>query len=206
MNKKPFWEDAYKAQGPGNTFAAGKPSLEFYELITQLRKGARVLDLGCGDGRNAMFLAEHGFDVTAVDISENAIDKVRVLATQKGVEVNAQVQDMREYMFTCFYDLIISHGNLHLIEREDWTSLIEKIKNNTISGGYNVIAVFTDSIPPPADLAEFTVGLFKEAELFEFYADWKIILQKSYVLEDEHPGSPKHRHPINKIVAQRIDG
>lgn len=206
MNKKPFWEDAYKAQGPGDTFAGGKPSQEFYELITRLPRAARVLDLGCGDGRNALFLAEHGFDVTAVDISENAIDKVRRLAREKGVNINARVQDMREYVFTNVLDLIISHGNLHLIEREDWTNLIEKIKTNTVVGGYNVIAVFTDSIPPPPDLAEFTVGLFKEAELFEFYADWKIILKKSYVLEDEHPGSPKHRHPINKIVAQRIDG
>jgi len=205
MNKKPFWEDAYKQDGPADTFSGGRPSQEFLDLVNKLPRAARVLDLGCGDGRNALFLAEHGYDVTAVDMSANAIDKLNRLASEKEININTQVQDMRDYVFTNVHDLIISHGNLHLIEREDWIDLIEKIQNNTAVGGYNVIAVFTDSIPPPADLVEFTVGLFMEGELFEYYNDWKIFLKESYVLEDEHPGSPKHRHPINKIVAQKVD-
>ncbi|MBP1775532.1 MAG: hypothetical protein H6Q86_1538, partial [candidate division NC10 bacterium] len=48
------------------------------------------------------------------------------------------------------------------------------------------------------------LGLFREGELLEQYAGWRIALHRSYVLEDEHPGGIRHRHPVNKIVAQRL--
>ena len=60
MNTKPFWEQAYRDLN-GATFSGGKASREFHELVPLLSDGARVLDLGCGDGRNALFLAEHGW-------------------------------------------------------------------------------------------------------------------------------------------------
>jgi hypothetical protein len=47
------------------------------------------------------------------------------------------------------------------------------------------------------------VGLFREGELFEFYADWDVLLKRSYILEDEHPGNVSHRHPINQVVARK---
>ena len=110
---------------------------------------------------------------------------------------------MRGYTFERDYDLIVAHGSLHLIEREHWTRLIDKIKAHTRDGGYNVVAVFTDVIPPPVDLKDFHVGLFSEGELFEFYRDWEVLLRRSYILEDEHPGGIRHRHPINKVVARK---
>lgn len=47
----------------------------------------RALDLACGEGRNAVWLAEHGWDVTGVDFSSVAIDKARRMASERGVEV-----------------------------------------------------------------------------------------------------------------------
>lgn len=203
MNKKPFWEDGYKKIGSADTFCGGKPSAEFYDLIKELPHNSKVLDLGCGDGRNAIFLTENGFDVTAVDISATGIEKLQHLANVKGLSVATEIQDIRTYVFKSTYDLIIAHGCLHLIEREHWINLINKMKSHTNTRGYNVIVVFTDRILPPDDLKDFTIGLFHEGELFEFYKGWRIILQQSYVLEDEHPGGIKHKHPLNKIVAQK---
>ena len=203
MNKRPFWEESYKRTGSPDTFGGGKPSAELYDLVNRLPQGAKVLDLGCGEGRNALFLAEKGLDVTAVDISEAGIAKFRHLADHKGLVVATEVQNMREYTFRDTYDLIVAHGCLHLIERECWMSLLDKIKTHTNPEGYNVIAVFTDKIPPPDDIKEFTVGLFHEGELFQFYEGWRIMLQESYEFDDEHPGSLKHRHAANKLVAQK---
>jgi len=81
--------------------------------------------------------------------------------------------------------------------------LIHRIKAQTCDGGYNVVVVFTDIIAPPEDLKDFHLGLFFEGELFEFYDDWDVLLRKSYIVEDEHPGNIRHRHPINKIVARK---
>lgn len=201
MNKKPFWEDSYKKKDLADAFICGEPSAEFHDLIKLLPQNGKVLDLGCGDGRNAIFLAENGFDVKAVDISETGIEKLKHLARNRGLNIETEIRDIRDYSFKDTYDLIIAHGCLHLIERRYWTRLIDRIKSHTNMGGYNVIAVFTDTIPPPDDLKDFTIGLFQEGELFEKYQGWQIILQKSYIKEDEHPGVKKHRHPINKIVA-----
>jgi len=201
--KKPFWEDSYRNTGPANAFADGNPSPELYDLVKGLHQGARVLDLGCGDGRNALFLAENGFDVTAVDTSAADIEKLQRLADTRGLSIRTEIHDIRTYDFKTTYDLIIVHGSLHLIERDYWVPLLKDIKSYTNLGGYNVIAVFTDKIPPPDDLRNFTVGLFREQELFEFYEDWSIQLRQSYVLEDQHPGGIRHTHPINKLVARK---
>ncbi len=201
MAKKPFWEKAYK-DASVSTF--GKPSDEFNSLVKKLPQGAKVLDLGAGDGRNAIFLAKKGFDVTAVDVSEAGIKKLEKIAGEKGAKVKTKVQDMREFKFDEQYDLIISHGCLHMIERKEWQKLIERIRENTKLGGYNVILVFTDKIEPSKNLKEFMVGLFREGEIFSLYSDWEIIQQKSYVFNDKHPGGVRHTHSVNKIVAKKI--
>jgi SAM-dependent methyltransferase len=57
----------------------------------------RALDLACGEGRNAVWLAEEGWEVTAVDFSDVAVEKARELADARGVEVAWVVADVREY-------------------------------------------------------------------------------------------------------------
>ncbi len=58
---------------------------------------ARALDLACGGGRNAIWLAKHGWRVTAVDFSDTALDLARKLAAERGVEVEWVGADVREY-------------------------------------------------------------------------------------------------------------
>lgn len=57
----------------------------------------RALDLGSGEGRNAIWLAEHGWRVTAVDFSPVATERGQQLATQRGVEVDWVVADLLDY-------------------------------------------------------------------------------------------------------------
>ncbi len=57
----------------------------------------RALDLGCGEGRNAVWLAEQGWAVTAVDFSDVGISKGREMAEKRGVEVTWVVEDLNRY-------------------------------------------------------------------------------------------------------------
>jgi tellurite methyltransferase len=129
--------------------------------------------------------------------------KLKRLTKERDLSVKIINLDMRLFPFEDSYDLIISHGRLHLIEREHWTRLIRKIQASTKRNGYNIISVFTDRLPPPADLQNFTIGLFKEGELFDYYRDWTVIYQNSRIFDDELPGSVRYRHATNKIVAQK---
>ena len=201
--KKPFWEETY---GNKNMKTFGEPSFEIIELSEIIPEGSLVLDMGCGDGRNSGFLAEKGFNVEAFDISETGINRLKEITEEKKIKINAWVEDLVEFKFSKFYDVIITHGVLHLLEREVWAKLINEMKTYTNPGGVNIVAVFTDEIEPPEDLAPFTKGLFKEGELAELYSDWEIKLFQSYVFEDEHGEGLKHTHPVNKIVAIKNKG
>ena len=64
------------------------------QFLEQLPKGAAALDLACGAGRHAVWLAEQGFQITAVDFSAEALAKTRSLAEQRGVSVNCLQLDL----------------------------------------------------------------------------------------------------------------
>lgn len=110
---------------------------------------------------------------------------------------------MTEYNFNESYDLIMSHGTLHFIEKEKWKKFIIDAKNNTNVGGLNIMHIFTNKVPAPEDIAPFVKGLADEGELESMYQDWKIVSSTSIVFEDEHPGVTKHLHASNTVVARK---
>ena len=61
------------------------------------KPGVRVLDLACGEGRNAVWLAQQGCEVVAIDISPVAIEKARRLAAERGVHVAFELVDVRDW-------------------------------------------------------------------------------------------------------------
>ncbi len=70
---KPVWEYAYAQNA---TLPIASPSAEIIRLAGILPQGSNVLDVGCGDGRNALFLAERGFRVDCFDISDAGIARL----------------------------------------------------------------------------------------------------------------------------------
>ncbi|MFO8059817.1 MAG: methyltransferase domain-containing protein [Bacillota bacterium] len=198
MMREPFWEETY-ADESSSIF--GDASREIVAASGVLPRDSRVLDMGCGEGRNALFLARAGFRVDAFDISERAVSKMLRSAEQRGIEVTGWVEDMTRFRFRRQYDLIISHGVLHLLQRDDWRRVIDDMQAHTRSGGANVVAVFVDTLPTPEDLIPFVRGLFRPGELAGLYSGWDVELSESYIKEDEHPNGLRHRHPIDKVVA-----
>ena len=196
---QPLWEATY-ADLDAKSF--GDASQEIVDLIPQLQPGAKVLDLACGDGRNAIPLARAGFNVTALDISEAGILKLNTRAEREGLAITASVADMTVYEYPEEYDLIISHGCLHFVERNQWDEMIDKFKAHSAPSGFNVITVFTDTVPAAPDLAPLCLGLFREGELYDRYSGWEIILRKSYTFQDEHAGGIRHTHAANKLVTR----
>jgi tellurite methyltransferase len=214
---EPFWEAAYRDAGAA---PFGPPSEEVVRLAARLPAGAAVLDLGCGDGRNAIVFLENGADVDAVDRSEAGIRKLETRARAAGHIVasspqagpgaggdagrlNAWVQDLATFVFPRDYDAVIAHGVLHLLPPPLRDRLLADMQAHTAPGGWNVVTVFTDRLPSPPDLAPHTHGLFAEGELRDRYQGWKIEEWRAYTLQDEHPGGVRHSHAVNKIVARK---
>jgi tellurite methyltransferase len=104
MDAKTYWDTHY-TQKP---YAAGKGPSEFlHQMLPRLEKG-KVLDIGMGEGQNAVYLAQKGFKVKGFDISPVAVDHAKQLARNTSVSIEAQAADLDLYLFGIMeYDSII---------------------------------------------------------------------------------------------------
>ena len=200
--EKPFWENTY-SNDMVTTFGT-RPNRAIEDMWESFDKNWSILDVGCGEGKNPIFLAENGFkNVDAFDLSKAGIDKLLRIADLKEVKVNAWVQDLTKFSFKKKYDLIISYGTLHFVNKDEWKRFIIEAKDNTNIGGLNVFQIFTNKVPASYDIAAFVKGLADEGELKSMYQDWQIVSTRSHVFEDKHPGIEKHLHASDTVVAKR---
>ena len=101
------WNEKYSGDD-GDFDLPEDPIPELARRIETLPEG-RALDVATGTGRNALYLAEHGYDVEAVDISDEALERARRRATERGVDVEWRRADLTDYEFELesdAYDLI----------------------------------------------------------------------------------------------------
>jgi len=100
-----WWETRYAGHhGP----AAHGPSPYLLEVVADAVPG-RALDAGCGEGADAVWLAERGWKVTAVDISSSALARAGALAEDAGVRVDWEVADLTTWEPPGGFDLVTSH-------------------------------------------------------------------------------------------------
>ncbi len=117
-------------------FALGKEPNPFLKRHIHLLPKGRALDVATGEGRNAVFLAQNGFDVDAVDISQKGLKKARKLAREKGVKINTFLVDLDQYPIAKErYDLI---ANFYFLKR----SLIPRIRKGLKKGGRVVFETY----------------------------------------------------------------
>jgi tellurite methyltransferase len=97
-----------------------------------LPHGARVLDLGCGEGGNALFLARKGFDVVAIDIKKEGVEKLKAQATLENLKIETLVEDVDSYLKKCKeFDVIFGINILQFIPSHKINTVIKTIKRKT---------------------------------------------------------------------------
>ncbi len=74
----------------------------------RLNEGADIIDLACGSGRHSILFAERGFNVTAVDLSENLLNVARMSAAKLGLTINFVNADLRDFCITSKFDLAVN--------------------------------------------------------------------------------------------------
>ena len=91
--KVPHWETTYEDD---TVFLFGSEPNDTIEALFD--KSMSVLDAGCGDGRNSLYLAKQGFSkIDAFDLSEHAIGKLKRLSQKNGVLINAWAEDLYKF-------------------------------------------------------------------------------------------------------------
>jgi SAM-dependent methyltransferase len=104
QDPKEHWEQHYSERGQ---IWSGRVNARLADIVTPFTPGA-ALDLGCGEGGDAVWLAEHGWQVTAVDISDTALQRAAELAESRGVSdrIEFAQHDLAESFPEGTFDLI----------------------------------------------------------------------------------------------------
>ncbi len=172
------WDERYRGD-PGTL----QPTPLLVETASKLKPG-KALDLACGTGRNAIWLAEHGWEVTAVDGSAVAIDLLR----KRAPSVDARVADLEKHEYAiepAAWDLI---AVCYYLQRD----LFEPVKRGLKPGG--VALVIVHLVEPGHDESRFSV---QPGELARYFEGWQIL--HSY---EGKPRDSEHKRAVAEIVAK----
>lgn len=179
-----------------------KPLSIIVELEKKLKRNSKILDLGCGEGRDAIYLAKKGHRVTAMDISETAIERLNKISKDKKLKIKAEVGDLETYKIKEDYDVVIALASMHFLSKKKIYSLIKEIKKRTKEGGFNLIIVFRKG---DSSEGQFKMYYFDNGELSKLYSDWEIISYREFRKKDQHGKKGKiHYHRNANLFAKKI--
>ncbi len=131
-----------------NRHGLGGPTKEFVTFFKNCdRTALNVLDVGCGQGRDALFIARQGHNVTAIDISQSGIRDLQKDAQAENLSVQAIAADIRSFEFIGPFDVIVVDRTLHMLEFEDRKVVLEKLLSASKSGTRILIADERSNLP-----------------------------------------------------------
>ncbi len=147
-----FWEELLQRDGhPLNTDRPDEPLVDWHErgLLGTL-SGARVLDVGCGNGRNGGWLAERGAEVVGIDLAAALLDAVRpTLPARMTVQA---VDVLRDELPRGPFDLIYDSGCFHHLAPHRRFTYLERVMPLLAPGGrYGIVAFSHERQPSPGD-------------------------------------------------------
>lgn len=139
-----FWEERYRSTGRVWT---GRVNPRLAEAVADVPAG-RALDLGCGEGADALWLAERGWRVVAVDVSATALERAREAASERDLlaQIDFQQHDLNESFPDGMFDLV-SAQYLHSPARLDREAVLRRAAEHVNVGG--VLLIVDHGAPPP---------------------------------------------------------
>lgn len=168
------------------------------------RTPGRALDIGSGEGTDAIRLAKLGYDVDAVELSEVGARKIEAFARGADVKVRVLAKDIQDFSPDGPYDIVVCNGVLHYIQ--DKHSVIDLMQRATWAGGINVVSLWSTFTPVPE--CHEIVPVYSDDEdgvVISSYADWhtEFIYFERDKAETSHSDLPAHRHSHIKLIARK---
>lgn len=168
MDEKNYWEDNWNnsKEWPVSIFAK-----KVYPILKK-NNCKKILDLGCGNGRDALYFADKGLEVTALDFSGSGMKKLKENDTKKSIKCIRQ--DIKEIKFPeGFFDAIYAHLSLHYFTDSELEKIIHHLHEILKEGGYIFIKCKStkDSL--------YGKGKKKQENMF-FYKHWRHFFTSAY--------------------------
>jgi tellurite methyltransferase len=183
QDSKTQWDQRYSRP----TFIFGKSPAQFLaENYQYIPYEGNVLDMGMGEGRNAVFLAQKGYKVTGVDLSSVAVKKSYLLAQEFGVKIKGVVASLKDYK--------ISPGTFDAIICFYWVDrgMVEKIKSWLKPGGILIYEAYTlrERERDPGKRADpLNDNYLREQELIKLFPGMRVLKYEEPLHEKEFRSS-----------------
>ncbi len=179
MSERERWDERYQT---GTTpWDTGQPSTELLRVLNEEKIApCRAIDLGCGTGANAVWLAQHGFDVTALDLSPLAIHRAEERAAAAGVHPRFLAADvLTPPDLGEPFDFLFDRGCYHVVRRENAQGYLATLARITRPGTLGLVLTGNarephDPGPPTVTEEEIRAELgsvFQTVRLREFRFD-----------------------------------
>ncbi len=134
------WDDLYSET---TDYFGAEPDPSLARFVDLLDPSRTVLDVGCGQGRNTLFLAQRGFDVDAIDPSRVALDQLTRTADQDDLSVRTIHGTFHDLgVASREYGAILVFGLIPVLYRSEITELVEAVMNHLGAGGVLFITAF----------------------------------------------------------------
>jgi tellurite methyltransferase len=198
------YEDDYRQAGYFWGIDPNSTCLKTLEIMPPTRP-LRLLDIGCGEGKDAVFFARCGYEVTAFDISDAGIEKTKRLAEKARVPVRAFRANLWDYRLSEEYDILYSSGALHYIKPELRDEIMLHYKSHVSKNGLVAFLVTVEKpfVVTPPEKKKHPTYYWKSGELFTYFHDWYIEHGTEYVFDCNSGGIP-HRHAVNRLIARNV--
>ncbi len=182
------WEQRYRSGERSKDDLEDRPTPLLVETAGRLAPG-KALDLACGTGRNSLWLAERGWNVTAVDGAPAALAVLRERAGERGINVHTELADLEKGEYSIeksTWDLV---AICYYLQRD----LFEAAKQGVAPGGVLLAIVH---IAEPGEVP--TAHRLRPGELERYFNGWTILHR-----HEGKPTDPAHRRSVAEIVATR---
>jgi cyclopropane fatty-acyl-phospholipid synthase-like methyltransferase len=199
-----YWDSEYKRDV---SIFGDEPSILAIDIASLRIKNPpkRILDIGCGYGRDLFYYVSHGMETTGIDISEKAIS----LAYRQGVSLGIPFEVLKndflcETSFQCnSFDFIVSYELLHLLNKIELKKAIEKIYGLLTKNGLTGHIILSDedfTFGRGTRMSENTyewvkgkiVHYYQEEELRGFFYMFKILRLERIEVKESHDGYHVH--------------
>jgi SAM-dependent methyltransferase len=140
------------------------PLLE--QAVAQRTTRGRALDLGCGEGVYAVWLARQGFDVVGIDFVPAAIEAARARAVSAGVDVELRQGDVAEYDAPAPFDVVLDSGCLHHLPKGKVAGYRRRLDEWLAPGGDFVLVHFAHRSKVPIPMGPNHLTREQAVELF----------------------------------------
>lgn len=185
-----------------------KPSRLLGLICKDFRPKSYFLDLGCGQGQDALFMAKNGFKVVAIDSSPEAIKNLKENILKKNIKnIKTVCCDVLNYKIEKDkYEIINCRNLLQFLPKTRAIKLIKDIQQKIKKNGFIIISSFTTNDPSARLSKKRIITHFESQEMLKLFEGFKIHHYfEGVVLDKGHKGKPKpHQHGVVRIIAQKI--